>query len=230
MKRQIMSVVLAFGIVCLLFSASYAQPNNAPANKSGADSYSFQTKDFSKSYPGKPSAPSSEIIKCIYDKCPQTDKNAPSNPNITKPNPQLKDVIQGKQPVSQQPQQSQAQQQVNNQPQQLQKSDEQKLKEWSQQKINSMSVTKTKTIPDPNNAIFVSKPRTDEQPARKDKNETKYQLTLQDMGEKPAVQQTQNQNKQNAQVQNQTQNQQQNCVRDPKFPQLISCDPKGLKK
>lgn len=188
MKKQVMSVVLVFGVVCLLFTTSNAQPNNAPVNKSGTESsYSFQRKDFSKSYPGKPSAPSSEIIKCIYDKCPQTDKNAPPNPNITKPNPQLKNVIQGK-PVSQQPQnqQSQTQSPTQSNPSQPQKDDAQRLKEWSQRNLNSMSVTKTKTIPNPNNAIFVSKPRTEEQPAKKDSS-IKYQLMGQDMG----IQQTQ---------------------------------------
>lgn len=200
MRKQVRSVVLAFGIVCLLFTTSNAQPNNAPVNKSGTESsYSFQRKDFSKSYPGKPSAPSSEIIKCIYDKCPQTNKNATPNPNITKPNPQLKNVIQGK-PVSQQPQNQQSQTQTTTQqqkqvnPPQSQKDDAQKLKEWSQRNINSMSVTKTKTIPNQNNAIFVSKPRTEEQPAKKD-DSIKYKLMEQDMGGKPAFQQTQNKKK-----------------------------------
>ncbi|WP_297211428.1 MULTISPECIES: hypothetical protein [Thermodesulfovibrio] len=195
MKRQIMSVVLAFGIVCLLFSASYAQPN-------------------SSSNPNYPS----QIKK-------------PGN-NDVKINPNLKDFIQGKAHGEKiDPNKTSPDMQAQMKPPipQKEKDDMQKVKEWSQQNLKSMSVTKTKTIPDPNNAIFVSKPRTEEQPVKKD-DSIKYKLMEQDMGGKPAFQQTQNQNKQNAQVQNQTQNQQQNCVRDPKFPQLISCDPKGLKK
>ncbi len=111
----------------------------------------------------------------------------------------MKDVIQGK-PVSQQPQnqqsqtqtttQQQTQAQVNSQQQNLSEKDAQKLKEWSQRNLNSMRVTKTKTVPDPKNAIFVSKVRTEEQPAKKD-DSIKYQLMQQDMGGKPV----QNQNK-----------------------------------
>jgi len=117
-----------------------------------------------------------QIISCPIP-C-KKDFAKPSKPRDgVKVNSQLKDFIQGK-PVSQQPQPTKQQTQTQASPSQSQSQQQQqnmdKLREMSQQKINSMNVTKTKTIPNPNNAILVSKPRTEEQP----KNRKLSQINL----------------------------------------------------
>lgn len=227
MPKQLSALTITLTVFIFLWVVVF--DTHAQGNQQ--QSQAFQMKDFSKSPSQKPSTSVNDIMKCIYDKCPENlKKNTTSsqNPNLPqqKTNPQAQTTPENKSVT------------IQNTP-------------------TKTDVIKTKTDPKKMNSIFVSKPRSEEEkansqnqpkmvspeemrdiltgkkPVPQSSNQQQPQqqkqtekiapnLVIQDMGGNPAQQ---NQNRQMTQTQNQNQNKtiQQNCVKDPKKP-FASCD------